>query len=266
MHGAGNDLGEGNAYEDEDGACKRASAKPLAEDEEGCKPCEDGLQCEDEGGVGGGQDALRVGEDREGEGGGEDGRDGECGEDAWGPVNVGVIKKRQGDRHDEGTGTDLDDCQLLKREAGGKMGECDDLEGEAEGADTGEDVAEVHVAEGGKGNRVADGSGEQDNAEEGDDGSEPGVPVRALGRWRPQAGDDGEQGDDDDDQARDEGGFGGSGQAESGSLELIAGGETEAGDGAGDEDGWAHPAEVATVDDGEDEEGERHADEIEEER
>jgi hypothetical protein len=87
-----------------------------------------------------------------------------------------------------------------------------------------------------------------------------------VGIGRADAGNCGEEWDEDDHESGDEGGFGGGGAGEAGGLELIAGDEEEAHDGSGGERRPGDVAQVAAVDDGEREGGERHAKEIEEER
>ncbi len=55
LHGGGENFSQGDAGKDEQGAGGAAAAEAFAEDEEGGDPGEDGLEGEDESGVGGGE-------------------------------------------------------------------------------------------------------------------------------------------------------------------------------------------------------------------
>ena len=76
----------------------------------------------------------------------------------------------------------------------------------------------------------------------------------------------GEERDEDDHQAGDEGGLCRCCEGEASGLELISGGEEDSDDDSGEEGVTADVAELAVVDDGKGQEGERHAEKIEEER
>ena len=145
------------------------------------------------------------------------------------------------------------------------VGEGEEVSGEGDGAGQGEEVAGADADE-----EVLRGcsgwSGEKEEAGEGEKGSDGGGPAR---RWRvggAKRGDDGEERDEDDDEAGDEGGLCGGGEGEAGGLELIAGCEEEADDQAGDEGAAVDVAELAVVHDGQSDEREGHAEEVEEKR
>ncbi len=82
-------LGEGDAGEDEESAGCAAAAEAFAVEEEGREPGEDRLESEDERGVRGGEIFLRPRLDGEGGGGGEDGGDEQGDDDASGRVQQG---------------------------------------------------------------------------------------------------------------------------------------------------------------------------------
>ena len=144
------------------------------------------------------------------------------------------------------------------------VGEGEEMSGEGDGAGEGEEVsrADAHeeVLAGGSGR-----GGEKEEAGEGENGSDGGGPARRRRVGGTKGRDDGEERDEDDDEAGDEGGLCGGGEGEAGGLELIAGCEEEADDEAGEEGAAADVAELAVVHDGESDEGEGHAEEIEEE-
>jgi hypothetical protein len=268
LDGHGEEFGEGDAGEDEQSAGSAAAAEAFAVEEEGSEPREDRLEGEDERGVRGGKILLCPRLDGEGGGGGEDGCDEEGDEDAGGGVKQGrahpwMLEQGQADGHEGGAEADLEDGELFEGNARGKTGESQDVEGESEGAGQGEEVAETDGAEveGGAGR-----GGEEDEAGKGDECSEPGVPFGDVGAADSKCGDGGKHGDEDDNHAGDEGGFGGGGEAEAGGLELIAHGEAGADDGAGEEGAAVHATEVAAVEEGQAKEGEGHAEEVEEER
>ena len=136
------------------------------------------------------------------------------------------------------------------------------LAGEGYRASQGEEVsgtdADEEVLQGGSGR-----GGEEKQAGEGEKGSDGGGPA-----WRRCVGgskgrDDGEERDEDDDQAGDEGGFCGSGASKSGRLELIAGCEEDADDQAGEERVTVDMAELSMIHDGESDECEGHAEQVE---
>jgi hypothetical protein len=134
-----------------------------------------------------------------------------------------------------------------------------------DGAGEGEEVAQ---ADGGEevGPLCAGRRGEQQQAAEGEDGSDGGGPARGLGAGRAERGDRSEERNEDDDQAGDEGRLRGSGAGEAAGLELVAGGEEGADDCPGQNGSARKMAEMAVVDGREGDEGERHAQEVEEER
>ena len=72
------------------------------------------------------------------------------------------------------------------------------------------------------------------------------------------------KGDEDYDEARDEGGFSGGGTGQACGLELITGGKEKADDEAGDEGRRVMLAQLTVVNDGQSDEGQGHAEEIEE--
>ena len=113
------------------------------------------------------------------------------------------------------------------------------------------------------GARGAGGSGEEDDAQEGKRGAQEGVPARRAGAGRAQARNRGEQRHKDDDESGDESGFRGRGVDETDGLELIAGGEAESHQRAGGDLPRADTAPGTVIGDGEDEEGERHARQVE---
>ena len=84
-----------------------------------------------------------------------------------------------------------------------------------------------------------------------------------MGVGRADCGDGRQKRDEDDDEPGDKGGFSRGGASEAGCLELVAGGEKEADDPAGNEGSGCDGAEVTPVDYGKRYGGERHAEEIE---
>ena len=90
------------------------------------------------------------------------------------------------------------------------------------------------------------------------------VPGRGACGGR-MAGNEGEQGDKDDDEAGDEGGFDGGGAGEAGGLKLVAGGEEDADEDAGADGLGGESAERAAMDEQEGDACDDHAEEIEEE-
>jgi hypothetical protein len=106
---------------------------------------------------------------------------------------------------------------------------------------------------------------EKEQAGEGEKGSDGSRPTRGRCVSGTKGWDDGEERDEDDNEAGDEGRFRGGGAGEAGGLELIAGCEEEADDQTGEECMTAYVAKLTVIHDGECEERERHAEEVEEE-
>ena len=106
---------------------------------------------------------------------------------------------------------------------------------------------------------------EKEQAGEGEKGSDGGGPAWGRCVSGTKCWDEGEERDEHDDEAGDEGRFRGGGAGESCGLELIAGCEEEADDQAGEECVTADVAKLAVVHDGESDEREGHAEEVEEE-
>jgi len=266
LDGGREKFGEGDAGEDEQSAGSAAAAEAFSVEEEGGEPGEDRLEREDEGGMGSGEKFLGPGLDGESGGCGEDGGDEERDEDGGGPVDPGAFEEGEAGGHEDGTESDLKDGELLEGNARGEMRKGQDVKGKAEGTAEGEEVAETDGAER---KACTGGSGEQDDAGEGDEGSCERVPAWRVRGARAEAGNGGEQlgehWNQDDDHAGDEGGFRRCGETKAGGLELIAQSEAEADDGAGEEGVASHASEVAAVEDGQAEEGQGHADEVEQE-
>ena len=139
------------------------------------------------------------------------------------------------------------------------------MSGEGDGADEGEEIAEAYAAEeiqpGG-----SSGSGEEEKARKGQERADGGGPAGSGGVGRAQEWDDREKRDEDDDEPGDKGGLGGSSVGQASGLELIAGGKEETDDGTQEEGSTADVAELTVVNDGQCDEGQGHAEEIEEER
>jgi len=176
LHDGGDKFGERNAGQDEQGSGGAAAAETLAEDEERGDPGKNGLEGEDESGMGGGQVALGPGLHGEGYGGGEDGGDQQGKDKARRRVNPGMLEERHADGHEGGAEADLEEGELFKGKARREVGEGEDVQGESEGAAEGEQVAEIDGAE-----REAGGGGEEDDPEEGEERSAPGIPGRRRG-------------------------------------------------------------------------------------
>jgi hypothetical protein len=263
LNGHGEEFSQRDAGKDEQSTGCATAAEAFAEEEKRGEPGENGLEREDEGGMGSGEELLRPRLHGEGGGGGENGGDEQSDDDAGRPVDPGVLEERYGEGHEEGAEANLENGELFEGKAGREMGERQDVEGEAERAAEGEEVAEADGAEIESG---AGRGGQQNDAGEGDEGSGPGVPagsVRATGAKQRNGA---KKGNEDDDHSCDERRLRRGGETESGSLELIAHGEAEADSGAGEESAAIHAPEVAAVEEREAGEGEGHADEIEEQR
>ncbi len=90
--GLRDEFSESDAGEDEEGAGGGTKAEALAGDEEGCDPGKDGLEGQQQRGVGGGQDGLGPALNGEGGGGGEGGGDDQRGDEARSEVDVGDVR------------------------------------------------------------------------------------------------------------------------------------------------------------------------------
>ena len=263
LHRSGNEFREGDAGEDEQSAGGAAPAKAFSENKERGNPGKDRFQRQDEGSVGRREELLRPGLHGKGDRGGQHGGNQQSREELGRPVNPGMFQQRGADGHKQGAEANLQDGELLEGKARGEVGQGEDVEGEADGAGEGEQVAEIHAAEGEAG---AGRGGEEDDADEGDQRTAPGIPARGMSGARAQAGYGREQGHQNDYEAGDKGGFGWSGKTETGGLELIADREAESDGGAGSKGAAIDTAQVPPVDDQQADEGEGHAEEIEEKR
>ena len=107
---------------------------------------------------------------------------------------------------------------------------------------------------------------EKQQAGEGQESSDGGGSARRRRIGGSKGGHDGEEGNEDDYQAGDEGGLSRCCSREASGLELIAGGEEGSDDQSGEEGVKADVTELAMVHDGKGQEGERHAKQIEEKR
>ena len=90
--GLRNEFGEGDAGEDEDRSGGGPEAEALAHDKERRDPGKDGLEGEQERGVGGGQDGLGPALNGECGGGGEGGSDDQGGDEARREVDVRDVR------------------------------------------------------------------------------------------------------------------------------------------------------------------------------
>jgi len=199
------------------------------QDEERRQACEDGLKGQEDGGVGGREMLLGPALDGEGCGRCEEAGYGQGDEEAGSDGKVGFSAQWQGDRHDERGYADLEGGELAGWDSVGCVGEGEEVAGEGDRTGQGEEVsganADEEVLHGCPGWR-----GEEEEAGEGEDRSDGSCPARWWGIRGSESGNDREEWDEDDDEAGDEGGFGGCGAGEAGGLELIARGEEEADD------------------------------------
>ena len=146
----------------------------------------------------------------------------------------------------------------------GGVSQGEEMSGEGDGADEGEEIAEADAAE-----EILPGgsswSGEEEKARKGEERADGGGPARSRGVGRAQEWDNREKRDEDDDEAGDKGGLGRGRMREACGLELIADGEQETDYGAKKEGFAADVAELTVVNDGQCDEGKGHTEEIEEE-
>ena len=171
----------------------------------------------------------------------------------------------EGDGHDEGGDADLEGCELAGGDSVRGVGDGEEVSGEGDSADKCEEIAEADADE-----EVLEGRSrrccEKEQAGEGEEGSDGSSPswTRCVGRA--ESGNDSEEWDEDDDQASDEGGLRGGGAGEAGGLKLVARGEKDSYDQAGDERASIDVTKLLVIHDNKGEESQRHAEEIEEKR
>ena len=137
------------------------------------------------------------------------------------------------------------------------------MAGEGDCAGQGEEVAEADACEevvpGGSGR-----SGEEKEAGEGQESAEGGRPARGQCVGGTKGWDDCKQRNEDDHHASDKRGFRRSREGQAGGLELVAGGQEEADDEAGDQGPAFDVAKLAAVHHGQSDERQGHAEEVEE--
>ena len=142
----------------------------LVEDEEGGKAGEDGLQSQQDSGVGGGKMLLGPALDGEGGRGGEEAGYGEGDEEAWGDGEVWFSFEGQGDGHDDGGDADLQCGELTGRDTVRGVGQGKEMAGEGYGAGQRKEISYADAGE----EIVPGGSsrgGEEEKSGEGEEGS-----------------------------------------------------------------------------------------------
>lgn len=211
----------------------------------------------------GGENLLSPALYGESDGGREDSGDDEREDDAPAPVNVGMFEDRHTDGHKDGGGADLQERELLEAHARREVRESDDVAGESESAGEREHIAEIDGVEV---EARARGNGKEDDSDEGKQSTNKGVPARGARACGAQGWNSDEKRHEDNGHAGDEGGLGWSGEAEAGRLELVSGGKKEAGDGSAEQCTAADVSDVLAINDAEADGGERHTEQIEEQR
>ncbi len=145
------------------------------------------------------------------------------------------------------------------------MGEGEKVAGERYGAGKRQEISGANTEE-----EILEGRsrwrGEKEQAGEGEERSDGCGPARTRRVGGTKRWDHGEERDEDNDEAGDEGGFSWCRAGEASGLELIASCEEEADDQAREHRATADVAELAMVHDGQSDEGESHAEKIEKQR
>ncbi len=119
----------------------------LVEDEEGGEAGEDGLQSQQDGGVGWGKVLLGPALDGEGRSCGEEAGHGEGDEQARGDGQIGLACQRQGEGHDDGGDADLKGSKLAGRDSMGGVGQGQEMAGEGDCAGEGQQVSGTDAGE-----------------------------------------------------------------------------------------------------------------------
>src|SRR6266567_7771921 len=119
----------------------------LVEDEEGGETGEDGLEGQQDGGVGWGKMLLGPALDGEGSGGGEEAGHGEGDEQARGNGQIGFACQRQGEGHDDGGDADLKGSELASWDSMRGVGQGQEMASEGDCAGEGQQVSGTDAGE-----------------------------------------------------------------------------------------------------------------------
>jgi len=233
------------------------------QDEERGEAGKDRFECQEYSRVGGWEMLLGPTLDRKRGGGGQKAGDGQGDEKTGRYGKVWLSFQRKGDGHDDGGDTDLEGCELAGGNSMGCVGQCEQMTGECYGACEGKQIPEANAGE----EILPGGSGrccEEKEACEGEEGADGSRPAGCGGVCWAKDGNGCDQWDEDDDEPRDEGGFGCGRAGQACGLELITCGEEKTDDGTRDQGRATYVTELTVINDGQSDEGQGHAKEIKE--